>query len=397
MTALRNCLLLLVLSLPLWAAAQPRVRALLAPVEADGFYRIFVSPELSSWARADRSDLQLRDSAGAPVPYLPDTLTSFSSFSFINYPLLAVHHDSLRTGVELSVPEAGTESFFMQFAATAAQRPAALSGSNDRRTWYSIEDYIELKPEVRDQRGVAVQHFHFPYSRYRYLRLEIFNGKTAPLLPVVAGRISGGTAPAAWDVRQRYNFSQADSPGRSLVRVYNPRGVLVERLSIRVRKPLYFARNVTVSALRANRWEPIATQVLATGQTELLLPPVKDELLELSIENGANPPLQIDSIDGAQRRYFLVAHLEKGQSYYLYAGDPTAEPADYDLAAFRDRIPSSPPELGYRIEQLAQPEAPGGKSSRIWIWIALAAGIGLLVWLTLSLLRELKKKEVERP
>ncbi|WP_165871384.1 DUF3999 family protein [Flaviaesturariibacter flavus] len=393
MTGLRKCLLLLAL-LPLWALAQPRVRAVLDPVGADGFYRIFVSPELSSWARADRSDLQLRDSAGTPVPYLPDTLTSFSSFSFINYPLLLVRNDSARTAIELSVPENGTESFFMQFAATAAQRPAALSGSNDRQRWYSIEDYIGLKPEVRDQRGVAVQDFRFPFSRYRYLRLEITNGKTAPLLPVVAGRISGGTAPAAWDVRQRYNFSQADSPGRSLVRIYNPKGMLVERLTIAVRKPLYFARNVTVSALRANRWEPIATQVLATGQTELLLPPVKDELLELSVENGANPPLQVDSIDGAQRRYYVVAHLEKGQSYYLYAGDPEARPVNYDLAAFRDRIPVSPPELGYRIERLAQPGAGAGKkSSRIWIWIALTAGIGLLAWLAMSLLRDLKRRE----
>jgi hypothetical protein len=385
--------ILFLLLLPFLAAAQPRVKATLSPVGADSFYRVFISPELSSWARADLSDLQLKDGAGAPVPYLLDTLTGFSSFSLINYPLLSVRQDSARTSIELSVPEDGTDHFLVQFAATAARRPAALSGSNDRDHWYSIRDDISLLPETRGTTGTATQELTFPFSRYRYLRLDILNGKAAPLLPVLAGRIAGGTAPAAWNARQRYNFSRIDSPGHSFIRIYNPKAVLLERLTIAISRPTYFARNVTVSALRNNRWEPVTGQVLATGQTELMLPAIKDELLELSIENGDNPPLQIDSVAGTQRRYYLVAHLEKGQRYQLFAGDASAHAAQYDLAAFRDRIPSAPPELSYSIEVLPAPAATAKQGSgKAWIWVALLAGIAVLGWLTWSLLRDMKKE-----
>jgi hypothetical protein len=385
---------LLLLLLPFFATAQPRVKATLPPVPADSFYRLFISPELSSWTRADLSDLQLKDGAGQPVPYLLDTLTSVSSFSLINYPLLSVRQDSARTTIELSVPESGTDHFLIQFAATAARRPATLSGSHDRQRWYSIRDDIPLMPEPRGNSGLATQEITFPYSRYPYLRLAIANAREAPLLPVLAGRISGGTAPAAWNARQRYNFSQIDSPGHSYLRIYNPKGILLERLTVGIRKPAYFSRNVTVSALRNNHWVPVAGQVLATGQTELLLPSIKDELIELAIENGDNPPLQVDSVAGTQRRYYLVAHLEKGQTYVLYAGDATAHAPQYDLAAFRDRIPSAAPELSYTLEQLPHPDAAGKKgSNRIWIWVALILGIGLLAWLTLGLLKDVKRRE----
>ncbi|RYD95003.1 MAG: DUF3999 family protein [Sphingobacteriales bacterium] len=380
--------------LSLATAAQPRVEAKLDTVPRDGFYRVWLQPDLARYAQHRFADLRLRNAKGEPVPYRIDTAREgYSTFGYPTYfPLLSVQHDSDRSTLIFEVPTARSSGFALELNNSEAQRRVSISGSNDRNQWYSLRENFLLAPLVATESVLGRQNISYPLSDYRYVRLVLFNGREAPLEPKMAYTYATFVTPPKWLSMGRLPARVFDSSGSTYVRIGNPGRVRLERLRLDVSRPRFFARNVTVT--EGSKGRLLASMAVTESQRELQLEVTKAPELLLRIERGDNPSLQVDSITGEQRAYTMLTYLEKGRTYTLSAGDSKVIAPVYDLSGFRSPATDSAATIGYGpLRILPEPAAQKERDNRIWIWIALGVGILVLGWFSYSLLRDVQREQ----
>ena len=93
------------------------------------------------------------------------------------------------------------------------------------------------------------------------------------------------------------------------------------------RKPSYYMRSIKYFDLNSE----CLPLVYLNG--------LREREFYLQIENQDNPPLKIDSIACFQKKYFLIARLEKDKTYTLGIGNPKINQPQYDLEYFSSQIP----------------------------------------------------------
>lgn len=182
--------------------------------------------------------------------------------------------------------------------------------------------------------------------------------------------------------------------------------VLIDKLVFRVAAPTLYYRRAILYQKHEGRKERRRRQpgyqarhsfVLAAQTSNALdLADFRSRRFYVEIHNGDNPPLVLEKIEAYQRPVYLVAFLEKGQSYYLAFGSKhLLPPPAYDLAYFRNTIPRQLPTLRpLDIQLLAgKQEKPGNPlnalfTSRQLIWLVLLVVIALLGYITYKMVQE---------
>jgi hypothetical protein len=377
-------------------------KAMLEPAYATGFYQIAVSPELTSAAKSDLSDLRIMDGKQRQVPYLIRHVSmDLSRTTFTEYPVLDIHTDSTRTVVELAVKGGeGTDKISLVMGNTAVERFTSLSGSNDRRQWFIIQEHILLRSMGSDGSGSFVQSVYFPYSRYPYLKLVIYNGYSDPLNILNAGiyRDAKGAEPVNWITNPLPSIVQKDSSnGYTYVHINHNAPYLLDRLLFQISSPRFYNRRVQLFELidKGNRTLLADAALSSAAEPVITLARVKAKSLLLQIENGDNPPLAIASVRSVQVPQYIVAYLEKGEVYHLLAGNPDAPLPQYDLTQFKDSIPSKIVTLSYGpLLAVAQEERNVfWQESRFWLWPAIVVMVLVLGLLTHRLLSDMQREE----
>ena len=161
-----------------------KVSAAIEKVPATGFYQIAVTPELSAYARADNADIRITAPDGSYVPYITRTNTLQGGIVEQTGPLnvLTNEIDNKNTIVILKQDSATwTHGITLMMASTSVERYAQISGSDDNKHWYIIDDHIMLQRSDDYSKGNYSQSILFPRNRYKYYKLKINNAHTDPL------------------------------------------------------------------------------------------------------------------------------------------------------------------------------------------------------------------------
>lgn len=364
-----------------------------------GFYSIRPSPQWRAVLKADLSDVRILDEKRRAVPFLIKQTRSDSVSLFVNFPILKNVTDSVFNTLELEVLNGSTiDRLDLVLGNTAVERKASLSGSNDRKRWFIIDENLFLKNKTGYGKERFMQSLAIPLVRYRYLKLQIRNRGTDPLRVEDAGVYVGTMAKeTAVHFEKPALFQQRDSSdGYTYIRVKQKADYPVEKIRLVLSGPKFFARQMTVfRGETATGTETIVAGTLysgADGLREIGLRKMKSFLM--TIENGENPPLQVDSVAIQFTEQALVAYLEKEKRYSLVGGDSSLAAPAYDLALFRDSIPAKLPSLNHGpLLPFAQNETTVAKGNNRWLWPSIIGAVLLLGFLTAQLLREVKRKE----
>jgi hypothetical protein len=118
---------------------------------------------------------------------------------------------------------------------------------------------------------------------------------------------------------------------------------------------------------------------------------VKAKEFLMEVDNGDNPPLKFSALNTEQRPRYLVAFLEKEVDYQLLAGNPRAAMPGFDLALFKDSIPTSLPTLQY---------GPIRRNTAVlattpvlnWLWAVIIGVLLVVGFFTYRLMQEMKQK-----
>lgn len=380
--------------LPLLAGAQGQsFRQALPEVSAAGYYRIALTPALTARAAPDLHDLRLRDAAGAEISYLIDEARkTWSRRGFRPFRLLRQGREADGFTHILFYNDRGglLDALLLEVRNTGAARTAAISGSNDGRQFFSLRDTLRLEAPVTRSGDTAVFALPLPQTRYPYLQVTLFDDKLLPV-DVLRGGVSTDSSGAtdAYRAVPAPGMSQQDSSDRrSYIRLRLDAPYRVDRLTLAFAGPALYRRDVSV-------WTGgmvVASGTAASGLPLRLPLATHDTGLLVVVANEDNPPLRLVGATAEQEAQDLLAWLEPGARYALYAGDARLRAPVYDLRHYRDSIRQLslpllvPGEAPVPEAQAVKPESPSSRN-KILLWGAVALVLAGLVWATLGLAR----------
>lgn len=384
-------------------AQEFQVKAALERASIPGFYKIPVRPDLTAHVKTDFSDLRITNHSNQQVPFIiRPSLPVISGGSFIKFPILKTITDSTVTTIEVACPIVkGNDHISLIIANNAVERYISISGSNDRKQWFIIDEHILLSSSAQDERGSFVQSVYFPFSKYRYYKLVINNAHTDPLNIIKTGIYTSITDAGIqlFTVNPPLSFEQKDSSnGITYVRVNQKEAYHVDRIILNFVGAKYYKRIAQLYQMpdKGNKLHVISFEIASNYLPMISFSTLKAKNLLIEIENKDNPPLKVQAVRTEQSSKDLVAYLEKGESYMIMAGNERIEAPQYDLLQFRDSIPTQLESLSYKDIELL--EATVHKKflpdMNNWLWPAILIVISALGFLTYKLLADMKRSGI---
>ncbi len=372
-------------------------KANLAPVTATGFYSIPVNPQLSSNATLSFSDVRVADNDNNFVPYI---ITSQKpSFTTSNYNKLPVIKNELTDSgkSELIIQNRVNQkiaSVALLIRNAAVNRYATISGSDDMKKWFTIDENINLENITGNDTDRYVQTIDFPVSSYRYFKIVIDNKKNNPLNIIEAGSYSNVKHTAdAYIANPAPAFIQTDGADKySYIIVHQNAAYHIDKINLQIESPKFFERDIyTINSFGISQFKISSNNVLNISPAAF-----NDKDWSIRIYNGDNPPLKIKAITLQQESKNIVTYLQAGKTYHLLMHDSTVATPVYDLQKFEDSIPAVIPRLKITSFKDISGNNATVKShfaiSSTWLWILILAILAALGFITYKLMNEVKNK-----
>jgi hypothetical protein len=389
------------LGLMLSASAQKtfKYQALIDTVKFTGFYKIDIEPRVLVKSRDDLADIRLADMKGNLVPYISEgNMPQFEKQKFVVFPPANINSpkDTGTTFIAENTLRQPVSTLWVTMNNTAVKRTVNLSGSNDQKNWYAIEEDIPLQDAFLNSDGTYQQSLTFPASNYQYLKLPVNDKNKAPVKFLEAGiYVQKSHNTQYWQVPSAPMLKK-DSNKTTYITVQLNNSYEVNSLFLNITGPKYYKRAVSVYLADKRGRELICSEELNSDKPNYILFSARTNRLVLEISNEDNLPLDIRSIKVFQANHYIVSYLEKGKSYKLLTGDPNASAPEYDLKFFTDSVRNNTPDIAVGKVAInpafATPSIAVKHDYAALIWIAIAVALVLLTFLTLKMVKEVNSK-----
>ncbi len=301
-------------------------------------------------ARDGLADLRLFDSQGRPVPHLL-IYPPAQEPSWTRGDVLAIVATKRTSGFEVDLGRAeSTDAIRLEGIPPPFLKRVRLEGSGDRAHWTMLASEATLF-DLPDER-LRETTLAFRRGRYRYLRVTFDDTNSGRVPPphAVFARSTAGPAPPPPPAAALAFERRPSEPGRSRYRIRLPAAHLpILALDLDIGGgPVFRPAVVNESRLAGDEAVPAQLgrvtlkRVLRDGTAAQALriplsPPAEAEL-ELVVEDGNNPPLELKGAAAVFAElpwiYFDAADVTIVARY----GDLTAAPPRFDLEAMRDSI-----------------------------------------------------------
>ena len=366
-----------------------------------GFYKINITPPLTSHLKPDFSDFRILDNKGEQVQYVLNTKsTIFTNSSFIEFPIISNSVNEKKNTIlilENKKEQSAVSEILLVLKNSSVSRNAKISGSNNNANWFIIANSIEISQENEEVESYNVNKISIAKSTYKFFKIEIDNKKEDPYNIIKAGiRVDNNSNEViAFNQNPKLLFTQKDSNDkRTYIKINNDCNYSIKRIGLYFSGQKLFDRQVTVF-LNSNKYYHPNEIFIKSGTSNIYsINAIKESFL-LAIENNDNPPLRLDSLVTYQIQNYAIAYLEAGKQYQIFASNNLAQKPNYDLEKFNDSIPKFIDSIGYgEIKLREKTYLVKKENNKYWIWISLSAAILILALLTRGLLADMKKKNL---
>lgn len=431
------------LLLPFCSSAQSfHWEAPLDPVNADGYYRVMLTPEITAKLGQGFPDVRIYDRDSVETPYLIYKDEAHQGVDrFVTYQIVEKHlvrgccsHITVMNSLGNAI-----DHIVLEVNNADAKREMTLSGSYDGVNFFTVKDHYTVSSfdtwEKGARRTTSLIRFDFPLTDYKFYRFDFDDWWwwwhndhfQYPIFVVRAGYTEPTFIPEECLDLPVPAVTQTDSIKRkqTYVHISFPDSQYVDHLQFFVSTKkkgkdyyraasLYELADFTEKGKTIRREIPLSHTILASvNSNEISIGRKRVKELLLKIENGDDQPLIIDSVGAIQVKHYLVAELEKDNSYIIRFGNDSIGSPVYDMQYFKAKIPAEPPVVkpgprkdihekritpssmrGIGPEKKAELKKDEGlfKDKRV-IWGAIGVVVLLLGFMTTKMLKEMKKKE----
>src|SRR5205085_7544972 len=227
-----------------------------------------------------------------------------------------------------------------------------LEGSGDRSHWTLLIPDATLFDMPND--GLALTTLDFAPGSYRYLRLTWDDRSSARMAQPrrVEARVASATRGPA-PLRTAVTVERRPSePGKSRFRIRLPGAhlpIVALELSVGGGNVLRAARitegrldggTVVPTELGTATLRRSVRDGLAAAELRIPITPPSESQLELAVEDGNNPPLEVTGATAIFATLPFIFFESNGDTLVARLGDQRLAAPRYDLEAERDRVPS---------------------------------------------------------
>lgn len=393
-------------------AQQFKVEATLPATDADGFYRILITPEAAAYPNQTFSNVRLYDAQQKEVPYIVEQEQPvYQEQQFREYTIVEKKQEpGCCTTLILENPDkAAINNINLLIRNAEVVKEATLSGSDDQKSWFVIREKFTLQSINNPDEAASMKTVRFPLSNYTYYQLRINDSAQAPLNIIKAGYYSALTSEGVYTLVAPRSVATSDSikQKKTYIHVLFDTLRLLDKVELSLTGTPYFMRQVDVYERQSRNTKKgvkdyynfvTSFGISSAGAAIVYLPRVKSRELMFVVNNQDNPSLTVSSLKVHQLNRYLVAWLKKGEKYTLrFGNEQMAEPL-YDLAFFKDSLSYQPTVLKVQNVQTIQEANKAEESSTFFtdkrvIWVAIILVIGILGFMSVRLIRETNRQK----
>jgi hypothetical protein len=385
--------------------------AQLPKVDADGFYRISISPDMTTHLNESFTNVRIIDSKGVEVPYLfqveaPAHYTmKFKTYKIVEKTLIKNCCTTLVLENSDSEP---INNISLSIKNADVTKQATLLGSDDKTNWFALKESFSFAPINNRQEISEVRIVDFPLSNYAYYKLQIDDSTNAPMNILSAGFFEVSSESGKFtELPVKITSSDSAHQKRTYIKIRLDTTHVIDKISLSMKGAPYFLRRASINEEKTRQknkgetelWlDELATFELSSkGISVIDLPNTKIKELLVVIENDDNPSLQIDEVKIFQLNRYLTAYLKKNETHTVKLGDIDLRAPVYDIAHFKDSIPQNITTLSTGALLMADQVAQAGStvffSSRWIIWAAIVVVIIVLGFMALRMINETSEKK----
>jgi hypothetical protein len=392
---------------------------------SSGFHKIILTPDIASVSSSQYEDLRLFDNTGKEVPFLVRKDENKSISAFIEYPITNNKSDDVWQTVTIQNEDGNNiDHLLLAMKNADADRTVRTSGSNDNTSWFVVKDnfYFSAYDQETDETTIYKQ-LSFPKTNYKYYKIDIKNKNKNPLNILKAGYFKNSNQGPQFQVINGLSYTRKDSNKKTYLYFTISPSNRIDELEFNITSPTLYKRNGIIIQQQLNENDESNTEkdIISSSKkyrqnynsnsepiefnsdknNKISLPyffeNTKISQFTIEIENNDNEPLQFESIKAYQLTTTLIADLQKDKTYILYTGDSLLTAPSYDLVYFTNKLSDTIPTI--QIEKVQPKEVKlaneyNNKNEKYYVWIGLGIVALILLFLTSSMLKNMKKKEV---
>jgi hypothetical protein len=388
----------LLLFLPAGCYAQVyTAEAPLAKVKESGFYSIILPTNITSLLNADLGNVRILDSTDTEVPYLP-TFEKPETNKFVWSPMEIEKEIRKNCCTMVTIRNDQKEyvdNFLVTFKNTDVLKVATIRGSDDGDIWYAVHDKFVMQG-INNSKEEISNEVEIPISNYKYYQLTIDDSASAPFNIVRVERTREDIVHGAYNEIPDVTITSHDSlQNRETWGIIEfDTAQYVDRIEFDVFGPHLYKRNATLLRKVGNRFDPITTFDIISGQGRPVYVELKEKTLYIRVNNDNNPPLKFTQVAAYQVKRVLIAYLEPGD-YKIALGEDLERPV-YDIDFHKDGIPAHLDNLEIgSLKKMAIRRTPKSTTyftNRNIIWVAIFLVAGLLLVMTVRMLKDVRKQ-----
>ena len=375
-------------------------------VTTAGFYTINLSTEINAHVKTDYSDIRIVNKVGKWIPHIVASSANnkVNEKESARLKFTIIQNNKVRTVLLIEPAKNSISNIELTIKNTAAKRLCTLSGSDNKEDWFAITDSVLLAPMANETTSLSTLRINFPQSNYAYVRVTVYNNNKDPFnIQDVLQHTPANSLPKNKIVQNPASaIVQKDSGKMSYVQINQHAAYHFNYINLKLNGPTYFYRKMEVYIPDAGNTTLLHPGKLIQSLTisnnnalQFKVPLLNTPIFYLLIYNEDNLPFAVTEVQTAYEYTYLIAYIEKGDSYKLIMGNPFATPPDYDLSNINKILPddttrylSAAKPIAF-IEKTAIPSRV--KNYKWLLWIAIASALLILLFLTKKMMSEVDK------
>jgi len=390
-------------------AQQKHITAKLAPIEADGLYKVQIPHEVRSYAKQDMSDFRIWDSNETQVPYFihkddkESRVSNFSEFLIISKSNIP---DTLSTYI-FSNPKEEIQKAVLSIANYQGKKSYNLQGSNDQKEWFGIVNNKQLHNLNSSKNTSIYKIINFPLCSYQFLKI-VFNDKES--LPINLLSIGTATTEITKSAMEEIPvqsslISNVLNSKKTGIHIEFEHPEIINELHFNITSPELFNRRARVYVLnerevkhKLETYQQDITSFIINSDTDnhFSIPSFFGKELYIEIENQDNPKLSISSIKFFQTTWYAVANLKQNEKYTISAGDEKLNTPKYDIFSFRKNISENLPKSRMLSIKYTKDKVKTKAITSLWqkswfMWLCIGFAAIIIAYFSTNLIKDLKK------
>ncbi len=383
-------------------------RADIDSVKTSGFYKIFLSPEISAKLQQNFPDIRIIDKNNIEIPFLYGSdYMQIANIQRKELKIVKNKHKLFKRITDLVV-ELDTviniDGFILEISNKNIKNKLKIAGSFDKKTWYEIKKRFSLQLIYTDSATTELHITNIPTTSFKYYRFIFSDYKNESVEILKAFSIINNELDKKYFELPKPVISHKDTLDKTLIDLIFNDTYFIDKISFTIDGSEYYFRSAKIYKAKDKTrhnggvlyFDDIEKEFfLGSNRTNtIILPRFKSSHLKMQISNKDNQPIRIVDVKAYQQKNYIITYLRPDMEYKLKFGSTTADFPVYDLTYFKENIPYNIPELKIsNIKQVYQQDNLIIKK-KIWsippvyLWIAIIVIGGVLIFLTTRLFIE---------